>query len=309
MITLENKGLLVELCEPGEYYKGTRFDHAGVFRRIVKEGYAYADEWFDHSDPFRHDRVCGLSEEFVTVEFAPDRLSCKPGELFCKPGVGLLRRPDDAPYDWFRLYENVEPGWWEICTKGLLSRSAVYTHHLPGWYDYSKRISLPDGESIVIEHTMRWQAPKPLEGFFYNHNFFTFGGVAVGPSRKIAFPWKPSGDWRSRYDNVAFTKDGIEFSAPVSPGSSVYCGNIHNASGLTECRFSISDASSAVDAPAVDACALRRVEVCGDRPLHHIVFWSNDRVACIEPYLPLRILPGETLRWSFRYRFPGQLTD
>ena len=69
MITLCSGGLRAELCQPGEYYCGTRFDHAGVFRRITQNGFVWADEWFDHQDAFRHDRVCGLSEEFVTVDF------------------------------------------------------------------------------------------------------------------------------------------------------------------------------------------------------------------------------------------------
>ncbi|MBP5558192.1 MAG: hypothetical protein J6X71_00295 [Bacteroidales bacterium] len=46
MIDLSNSGLEVVLCRPGEYYKGTRFDRAGIFRRIVKDGYVFADEWW-----------------------------------------------------------------------------------------------------------------------------------------------------------------------------------------------------------------------------------------------------------------------
>lgn len=283
MIELKKDGLSVELCRPGEYYLGTRFDHAGVFRRIVKDGYVFADEWFDHADAYRHDRVCGLSEEFVTVDFD----GVAPGELFCKPGVGLLRRPDDAPYDWFRLYEIADPGLWLVDTG---TDYAEYVHTLPGWYKYTKRISLPDSSSIKIFHEMNWQGPRPLKGFFYNHNFFTFDGTPAGTGRQITFPWTPAGDWRSVYDNVRFSSNGIVFLGPVDPGNCVYCGNLHNPSGQTTYEFEISEGPHCV-------------RVSGDKPLDHFVFWSNDRVACPEPYMPVNIATGQTARWTVRYRF------
>ena len=271
------------LCEPGEYYRGTRFDHAGVFRSITQDGYVWADEWFDHADPFRHDRVCGLSEEFVTADFA----GVPTGGLFCKPGVGLLRRPDDAPYDWFRLYEVAEPGEWDVQAGPA---EAVYRHTLPGWYRYEKRIRLAGVNSIEIAHALRWEALQPLKGFFYNHNFLTFGGKPVGPDRRILTPWTPAGIWRSSYDNVRFVPDGVEFLGAVDPAVSVYCGDLHNADGPTPCRFTVKDGPY-------------RVEVNGDMPLHHIVLWSNPRVACLEPYMPLLLHSGETAEWTFRYLF------
>lgn len=282
MIELKKDGLSVELCNPGEYYLGTRFDRAGVFRRIVKDGYVFADEWFDHADPYRHDRVCGLSEEFVTVDFD----GVAPGTLFCKPGVGLLRRPDDEPYDWFRLYEIVEPGSWQ---EESGSAQVEYIQTLSGWYKYTKRISLPDSSSIVIFHEMNWQGTRPLKGFFYNHNFFIFGGTPPGIGRKVTFPWTPTGDWRSEYDNVRFTMDSIEFLGAVDPKNCVYCGNLHNSSGPTTCEFAISEGAHSV-------------RVSGDMPLDHFVFWSNNRVACPEPYMPISLAPWQKVCWTFRYK-------
>lgn len=283
MITLCSGGLRAELCHPGEYYCGTRFDHAGVFRRITQNGFVWADEWFDHQDAFRHDRVCGLSEEFVTVDF--DGVGV--GELFCKPGVGLLRRPDDAPYDWFRLYEIANPGRWELESA---SDSATYRHTLEGWYRYQKTIRLSLGNSLEIHHRLLWENARPLNGYFYNHNFLTFGGKAVGPDRRIRTPWTPEGDWRSPYTNVRLVPDGVEFLGAVDPANSVYCGNLHNAAGPTPCAFSIQDGPY-------------RADVSGSADLHHIVLWSNPRVACMEPYLPLALSRGQVAEWSFRYRF------
>ena len=283
MIHLSNAGLEVELCRPGEYYQGTRFDHAGVFRRIVKAGYVFADEWFDHKDPFRHDRVCGLSEEFVTVDLE----DVPVGGLFCKIGVGLLRRPDDAPYDWFRLYEVADPGKWEV---EKTASSARFTHRLPGWYRYTKEVRLLDGSRLEIRHSLDWEAPQPLNGFFYNHNFLTFDGTEVGPTRELRFPFSPAGEWRHPYDNAHFTADGVAFTAPVDPADAVYCGNIHNPEGLTPCEFTVREGTHAV-------------HVSGDRLMDHIVLWANPQVACLEPYMSIRLFPSSFMSWTFRYCF------
>ena len=55
MIAVEKDGLQLELSGPGETYKGTRFDHSGVFHRIVYQGKSFAGKWYDSpEDPFRH---------------------------------------------------------------------------------------------------------------------------------------------------------------------------------------------------------------------------------------------------------------
>lgn len=283
MIHLSNTGLEVDLCHPGEYYLGTRFDRSGIFRRIVKDGYVFADEWFSHEDPFRHDRVCGLSEEFVTVDLE----DVPVGRLFCKPGVGLLRRPDEAPYDWFRLYEIAVPGEWEV--EASMS-SARFTHHLPGFYRYTKEVKLLDGSRLDIIHTLNWEAPGPMKGYFYNHNFFTFNDTPVGPSRELHFPFRPTGDWRHPYDNAHFTEDGVAFTGPVQPDDSVYCGNLHNSDGHTPCEFTVREGAHSV-------------HVTGNRLLDHFVLWSNPRVACLEPYMALNMTHGSISSWTFHYRF------
>ena len=38
----------------------------------------------------------------------------KPGGTFLKIGVGILRKPDDAPYSAYRLYEIVDGGKWSV---------------------------------------------------------------------------------------------------------------------------------------------------------------------------------------------------
>lgn len=281
MIELKKDDLRLLISSPGVYYRGTRFDRAGVFRLIEKRGYVYADRWFDGDDPYVHDHVCGPSEEFVTVDFD----GVPPGGVFVKPGVGLLQRPqDNSPYDWFHLYWIVDEGRW---SESVTEESVEFRQVLDGWYDYRKTIRITSPSSFGIFHHMEWHAPKPLSGYFYNHNFFTFGGAEVGPDRRVDFPYHPVGTWRDRYSSVALDGNGIRFSSqPDLP--SVYMGDLHSAEGVTPYSFRLSDRD-------------RAVEVEGSEPLDHIVFWSNRRVACPEPYMALRLEKGESRDWSVEY--------
>lgn len=280
MIELAKGDLKLTLSHAGEYYKGTRFDRAGVFRRLSKGDCVYADEWFDNQDPFAHDHVCGPSEEFVTVDFD----GVAPGGTFVKPGVGLLRRPDDQPYDWFHLYDVVDEG---LRSEIVSGDCAEYYQYLEGYFDYVKKIRLLSDSSFEIFHKLGWKADKPLRGYTYNHNFFTFDGAPVGPSREIDFPFSPTGHWRAEYSSVALSERGIRFfDLPELP--SVYMGDIHSTDGRTPYQLSVSDGE-------------RRVDIRGSHDLDHIVFWSNRRVACLEPYLPLSLRRGDSFSWSIIY--------
>ncbi len=294
MFILKKESLTVEISEPGVDYRGTRFDWSGVFHRIIKDGYVFVDRWSDIEDIHVHDHVRGPAEEFVTVDFN----GIEPGDTFVKPGVGLLLRPDDKPYDWFRLYQIVDEGQRDV---KISDSEVVFIHILKGIYSYEKRISLLSGDSMRISHRLTWEAPAPLDGYTYNHNFFTFGGVPVGPGRKIDFPYMPTGNWRSEYDNVALEGQGIRFSAPVIPPS-VYMGDLHSTDEPTPYSFHISESGSSDG-------KTHGVSVYGSRPVNHVVFWANPRVACVEPYLPIRLRKSESIEWDIMYTFENLVSD
>jgi len=45
------------------------------------------------------------------------------------------------------------------------------------------------------------------------------------------------------------------------------------------------------------------VEETADMPLSRLVFWSIRTTICPEGYVHLKVAPGETARWTIRYRF------
>lgn len=80
------------------YYRGTRFDWAGVIAHLEYAGHNYAGQWFPKYDPKLHDAIMGPAEEFRTEDAALNYDAAKPGGTFVKIGVGVLRKPDDKPY-------------------------------------------------------------------------------------------------------------------------------------------------------------------------------------------------------------------
>lgn len=272
--------------DPEGYYRGTRFDRSGIFSSLISGGKELAGQWFESYDPLMHDAVKGPAEEFTETGFD----SCVPGECFLKTGVGLLRRPDSQPYDRFRLYEMVDPGVWEVekSEGGILFRQHLDRDGFA--YIYEKEILL--GEDLRIRHRLLNEGSRTLEGEVYNHNFFTFGRLETTPDRQIDFSFRPEGEWRAVYDSVRLTGNGIRFTRPLEKGESVYMGDLRSAGGVTPCDITLKESS----------CG-RSVRISSDRYLSHIVFWANHRIACVEPYIPYFIVPGEEFRFTVKYIF------
>ena len=290
-IILTKGSLKAVLCAPDAengYYRGTRFDYMGVFRQIVSDDFVYADEWFDNHNPYAHDAVCGPSEEFAECGYD----DVQAGDVFLKPGVGLLYKEDAAPYDHFRLYKIAGQGKITVSEK---DDEAVFTQVLEGggWaYVYEKTVKLTASDTIEIRHTLKNTGEKVIEGDSYNHAFFTFVPAVPGPEIEIDFPFEPCGHWRSEYDSVALSETGIRFSRNLERGESVFMGDLKP-----------SDGSEITGLVYTQKAPGHAVHFYADQAFHRIAFWSNHRVACVEPFIPYRILPGEEYSLNYKLVF------
>lgn len=289
-ISLSKGGLELIICLPdlqSGYYRGTRFDHSGVFQSIIKDGFEIAGQWFDRYDPYKHDAVCGTSEEFEQCGYK----EAMPGDAFFKPGVGLLIKESDAPYDHFHLYEIADFGKWTI-SQNPDSISFVHEICSEKWaYIYEKTIHVIDGNTFEIHHKIRNTGCLTIEGDTYNHNFFTFGEGRPGPEIEIDFPFMPDGTWRSEYDSVVLTESGIRFSRPLTVGESVFMGNLKPIDGTIVMGEIFSQTWNG-----------HKVTFNSDKAFHRITFWSNHRVGCVEPFIPYTIHPGNEFNWKYLYK-------
>ena len=106
------------------FYRGMRFDWAGVISSLEYKGHSYYGPFFEKFDPTVPDVVIGDPvvagvnsaasgpvEEFIGKDGAALGYSdAKPGETFCKIGVGSLRKPDNDAYSSYRIYPIVDGG-------------------------------------------------------------------------------------------------------------------------------------------------------------------------------------------------------
>jgi len=131
-------------------------------------------------------RSTGVPEEFVTGDDALGFNEAKAGGTFIKIGVGVLRRPDDSPYDKFRLYDIVNGGTWTV---KQTSDSIVFTQTLSdpstGYgYIYRKTLSLTKGKpQMVLEHSLRNTGTKAIQSSVYDHNFLYLDRQAPGQAQ------------------------------------------------------------------------------------------------------------------------------
>ncbi len=289
-LRIANRTLSARISPPDAelgYYRSTRFDWSGVLRDLRSRGHRYIAEWQPRHDPLLHDGITGPVDEFTQIGYEHVR----PGKEFLKIGVGMLRKSSEEPYDRFKLYEIVEPGSREL----IVGRDRVeFRHRLLSdeyGYDYRKTVLLTETPGFRIEYTLKNLGPTSLTGHVYNHNFFTLDRMETGVNTQIQFPFTPIGTWREKYDSVALTPDGIAFSRNLGRKETVFMGDLHSQD-LAAQRYGFTLRNLSTGAG---------IRVAGSGQLSHMVFWASPSVACLEPYIPFRVYPGETGVWHIDY--------
>jgi len=288
------------------FYRGTRFDWAGVIGRLEYHGHTFYAPWFTKTDPTVRDfvndgvdvtagpqtAVTGPAEEFSVLGFD----EAAPGKAFVKIGVGALRKPDDgAAYSAFRSYELVEPGTRTLATR---ADGVDFTHDLPDTgsgfaYHYSKSVRLNPGRAeLVIAHHLVNRGSKPIVGTVYNHNFLALDGHTPGPDVVITAPFDLKTD--KPLDPAAAVISGREFryAAPVPERGRVAATFLGFGSTAADYRFTIENRKVGAG-----------VEMTGDRPLNRLALWSIRTVLALEPFLALDVAPGAEYTWEYTYRY------
>ncbi|WP_295935705.1 hypothetical protein [uncultured Alistipes sp.] len=288
---IANRLVSATVCLPDTengYYRGTRFDWSGVVRSLYTREHRYVAQWQAQHDPLRHDGLTGPADEFSQIGYE----QAQPGQEFLKIGVGTLRKPDNQPYDRFRLYEIVDSGIRNVIAG---TDRIEFRHRLQSGnyaYDYRKTLRLTDARGLRIGYMVRNLGPGPFTGEVYNHNFFTLDNMITSTDTSIRLPFRPKGTWREPYDSVSLTPDGIAFSRNLREGEKVFMGDLRSQDlANQEYGFSLRNLDTGAG-----------IQVSGSGPLSHFVFWACPAVACLEPYIPFQILPGETYTWHIDYR-------
>ena len=289
------------------YYRGTRFDWAGVMGTLAYKGHSYFGPFFEKFNPSVADVVIGdpveagvnsaasgAVEEFIGAdESVLGYADAKPGEPFCKLGVGSLRKLDNAPYSSYTNYTILDggkrtvksgPGWIEFTQQVDCGSGYGYT--------YTKTIRLLQNEpEMTIEHRLVNTGKKPIASRVYDHNFLTIDHQPTGPDlvMTFAFPLKPTAAMDAmaavRGNQLAFTRD--------LKGSDTFYSEF-SGFGKTAADYQIQVENHKTGAG---------VTIRGDRPLANLGVWAVRTVVAPEAYIEINVPVGGEFNWKYTYRF------
>ena len=274
------------------YYRGTRFDWSGAIHSLMYAGHQYFGEWQESDDPYLHDRITGPVEEYRTDEKGLGYDD--GGERFIRIGVGVVEKPEEDDYRWRHSYKVVDPGEWTM-RRG--ANWIQFTHEVAeptlGYgYRLTKRLTLTPGRpELVIDHALENTGRRTIETNVYNHNFFVIDNEPTGPNFTVTFPFELTADQDMK--GFAGVKGRqIRFEKELPPGESIF-------SPLSGYGDTPDDHAFTIENRKVSA----GVRVSTDRPLARLQFWSPRTTLCPEPFIDLKILPGQADRWTIRYEF------
>lgn len=276
------------------YYRGSRFDWAGVVGCLTYKGHSYFGVWFPHYDPYLHDAITGPVEEFRSgLESSIGYDEAKPGDVFVKPGVGVLRRIDDKPYHFATPYPLVDGGKWTV-RAGKSSVTLTQDLKAPSGmaYTYTKVLRLDDHQPILtLEHELKNTGSVTIDTYVYAHDFFMIDDAPTGPGMVVRFPFAPRAE------------PGFQNGARIEGKEVVYDRELQTGETAQSVLTGYSDQASDYDFFVENRKTGAGVEQSGDLPVAHFNFWSIRTNISPEAYVHLNVAPGKSGRWTIQYRF------
>jgi len=275
------------------YYRASRFDWSGVVGCLSYKGHTYFGEWFPKYDPLLNDSITGPVEEFRSSEGALGYNEAKPGELFVKVGVGVLRKLDDSPYKFGVTYPLIDGGHWSTHTgKDHVSFKQQLSSPIGISYVYEKTLQLSKNEPVLtLEHSLKNTGSKTIDTEVYDHDFFMLDGKSTGPGMVVRFPFTP----KSTDPLLPAAKiDGKEilYQDELQPHQQVASYLEGYSANPADYDITVEDRNSGVG-----------VEQTSDSAISRFYLWSIKTTICPEAYIHVVVPPGKTVHWKIRYRF------
>lgn len=275
------------------YYRGTRFDHAGMVGQLEYAGHTYFGELIRPHDPERHDGVAGPAEEFGMKLHPPlGYEEAQPGDGFLKIGVGVLEKKTDKPYAFFGRYKWVKPGTWDIQRE---PKALVFTQELshgPYAYRYVKRVVLrEEAPHLRLEHRLENTGTRLLISDYYNHNMLALDKSDVNQDYRLVMPAGLATQERRNTKEMGVEfEDGILLFGKLLPkGDSFTIG--YSLPPQTEMP---------IWAVSMKGSHQRLEQHLDWQPVHFEVYGMRDAL-CPEPFLEIRLAPGEATSWMTGY--------
>ncbi|HEY8344944.1 MAG TPA: hypothetical protein VIL66_07120 [Bacillota bacterium] len=289
MLKLVNQRLQVEIAEPGQVYQGSRFDWTGFITQVTLDGqHTYCVP--ESLEPGQGSGGCGICNEFGIAEPVGYE-DLAPGGYFPKIGVGLLKRPDQKPYDFFRPYEiipfpmtmvNIRDGV-KFIVEPLECRGYLL--------ELEKTITINENQ-LQIDYCLKNLGERAVHTTEYCHNFIGIDGYQVGADYKLEFLYPVQ---LLPAENAAAQEvlriDGREINWNFQPTEDFY-GKLDNIPSEAPHQWTIRHQPTNTEV----------TEESFFSPLR-VALWGKGHVISPEVFIEIKVNPGETQRWSRRYTF------
>jgi hypothetical protein len=278
------------------YYRASRFDWSGSVACLAYKGHTYFGKWFGRYDPLINDAITGPVEEFRAADgnSAPFYDGAKPGGLFVKPGVGLLRRLDAKPFDFKVRYPIVDGGKWTIHTskQAVSFRQELKKTPIGVAYVYTKTLKLDKNAPVLaLVHTLKNTGTKTIEFEVYEHDFYMLDNEPTGPAISVRFPFDGRAAQPLQNDGRIDGKQLI-YGRELTGGQQVQSDILGSSNQVSDYDLHIENSRTGAG-----------VEQSADVPLALLHLWSIRSTVCPEAYIHITIPPGQTAHWTIRYRF------
>ena len=271
------------------YYRGSRFDWSGIVSNLDYRGHTFYGQWFPKYNPRLHEAVMGPVEDFLPVGF--DETNTE--KSFLKIGIGVLSKADTSRYSIVTPYEIINPGIWKIKKEANTIKFLQMLSDTLYSYRYIKTITLIQGKpEMVIDHSLKNTGKRTIETSVYNHNFFMLDQQITGPGFTITFPFNLTSEG-GKPELAGIAGNRIIFNKELAKNEHVYY------TSLTGYSDSVKDYDIKVENEASGAGA----RITSDRPLSKLAFWSASTTVCPEPYIHIKINPGESFSWKIFYNY------
>ena len=301
---LRNGILRVEVLLPNRSrstYAGARFDASTFVRQVSFRRHTYFTNYARIWNQTWVEQGIGLGAEFsMGTEGLPAPLGFQEanvGGAFTKIGVGLLRRPDDLPYQFYRDYRVIDPGEW---SHELSSDSITCEHRLQqGGHPYVLRrtLRLGTGEPVLyVETSLTNHSDHRVDTSEYFHNFFCIDEDQVGPHYELELPFTPTPiesdaqKWKLQPNRIISLKD------PIEGKDTAFIRIDGFGSEPSHNRFTL-----------INRASRGKVTVVGSSRIAYFNIWAASTAFCPEPAQAFSVPAGETLNWTNRYEF-GEVT-
>ncbi len=287
---LRGNRLAVEVAAPGSVYAGTRFDWTGFVTQVTLDD--------RHTFCMPESLVAGQGSGGIGLcgEFGIDRPigydDILPGQAFPKLGIGLLRRPDAEPYNFFRPYEIVQTFPIQIEVSGSEVRFVVEPLDCDGYAARLIKTLRIDENQLEVNYWLENVGRRDIQTNEYCHNFVGLNGRTVGPDYRLCFlnpvelellPHMPP--------QPILSVSGRELVLADVPQRPFYC----RLRGLAQSELPQWELVHRLD--GVGLCEQ------DDFVPARVAVWGVAHVISAEVFVDIHLRPGQAQTWTRRYTF------